>query len=58
MDIRGMTATLDGGRPSKARVPMVMCLVVAGRDQTAPTAADTGPPALRGTAALTLGDAP
>lgn len=52
-DSRGMTATPGGGLPSKARAPIGMCHAAAGKDRTARMAADTGPPALRGTAART-----
>lgn len=58
---RWMTATPPGGGlPSTSRAPVLtgICPVAAGRDQKAPTAADTGPPATRETAARTQGDDP
>lgn len=58
MGSRGMTATPGGGWPSRALVPTGSLLAAADRGQTAPMAADTGPPATRGTAALTQGDDP
>lgn len=54
----GMTATPGAERPRRAPVPTEMRLGAAGRGQTAPMAADTGPPVMRGTAALTHGDVP
>lgn len=58
MDSRWMTPTPGGGWPSRAQLLMGTLPAAADRDQTAPMAADTGLPAMRGTAAHTQGDAP